>query len=115
MNPISGNTEPMSSACDLQEHMEHGLPYLCELADAIHTAGFLGVYIQHQCHIDGPVVGFRVVPTKLAGHAFEGVFRQVAAGGSPPPIASVLMQLEAANAAIEKDLAEHQAMNGGRA
>lgn len=93
----------------MDAHMQRAIPYLCQLVDAITDAGFIGVRIERR---DGAFADFSVVPEKLAGHFFEGVVRAVATGCVPPPIESVLIQLEAANDAYEKWRSEYALMNG---
>ena len=93
----------------MEAHLQRAIPYLCQLVDAINHAGFIGVRIERR---GGAFADFSVVPEKLAGHFFEGVVRAVAAGNVPPPIASVLIQLETANDAYEKWRSEYAAMNG---
>ena len=94
---------------DMEAHMQRAIPYLCQLVDAITDAGFIGVRIERRGEA---FADFSVVREKLAGTFFEGVIRSVAAGYPPPPTASVLIQLEAANEAYEKWRAEYAEMNG---
>ncbi len=97
------NVDAKAASYDLKAHLHRALPYLCKLADAINDAGFLGVHVYQYWSLEtGLGCSFRVDPNKLAGNTFEGIWRDVAAGGCIPPTMSVLIQLEAANSAFEQ-------------
>ena len=101
-----------SESYDMEAHLQRALPYLCELADAISDAGFLGVRSYRYWSIDtGPGCSFRIDSDFLAGRIFKSIFHEVEAGGSIPPTLSVLIQLEAANSVFEKWRAEDESIS----